>query len=85
VVDAFNDVLPARHGAEALTALRERFAALAQRDESIPCRAALEAVQTFQQKAGAEEIDNSLRTYAAFVQKEYALAERHSRRGAIKN
>jgi len=80
VVDAFNDVLPARHGAEALTALRERFAALAQRDESIPCRAALEAVQTFQQKAGAEEIDNSLRTYAAFVQKEYALAERHSKR-----
>ena len=80
VVDAFNDVLPARHGAEALTALRERFAALAQRDDSVPCRAALEAVQTFQQKAGAEEIDNSLRTYAAFVQKEYALAERHSAR-----
>jgi hypothetical protein len=80
VVDAFNDVLPARHGAEALAALRERFAALAQRDDSVPCRAALEAVQTFQQKAGAEEIDNSLRTYAAFVQKEYALAERHSAR-----
>jgi hypothetical protein len=80
VVDAFNDVLPARRGTEALAALRERLTALAQRDGSIPCRAALDAVQTFQQKTGAEEIDNSLRTYAAFVQKEYALAERHAAR-----
>lgn len=87
VVDAFNDVLPARHGADALTALRERFSALAQRDDSVPCRAALDAVQAFQQKSGAAEIDNSLRTYAAFVQKEYAVAQRHAvRRGtAIKN
>jgi hypothetical protein len=86
VVDAFNDVLPTRHGAEALTALRERFAALVQRDDSIPCRAALDAVQTYQQKTNAEDIDNSLRTYAGFVQKEYALAEKHAaRRPAIKN
>jgi hypothetical protein len=80
VVDAFNDVLPARHGTEALAALRERFTALAQRDESIPCRAALDAVQRLQQKTGAEEIDNSLRMYAAFVQKESALAEKHAAR-----
>jgi hypothetical protein len=80
VVYAFNDVLPARRGTEALTALRERLTALAQRDASIPCRAALDAVQTLQQKTGAEEIDNSLRMYAAFVQKEYALAEKHSAR-----
>jgi hypothetical protein len=80
VVDAFNEVLPARRGAEALTTLRERFTALVQREDSIPCRAALEAVQTFQQKASAQEIDNSLRTYAEFVQKEYALAEKHSAR-----
>jgi hypothetical protein len=86
VVDGFNDVLPAKHGVEALTALRERFAALVQRDDSIPCRAALDAVHTYQQKSNAEEIDNSLRTYAAFVQKEYALAEKHAtRRGPIKN
>src|SRR5262249_31681228 len=86
VVDAFNDVLPARRGAAALAALRDRFTALAQRDNSIPCRAALDAVQAFQQKTSAEEIDNSLRTYAAFVQKEYALAEKHSaRHGAIKD
>jgi len=80
VVDAFNDVLPAKHGADALAALRERFAVLVQRDESIPCRAALDAVQTYQQKTNPDDIDNSLRAYAGFVQKEYALAERHSAR-----
>jgi hypothetical protein len=86
VVDAFNDVLPAKHGAEALTALRERFTALVQRDQSIPCRAALDAVQAYQQKTNPDEIDNSLRSYAGFVQKEYALADKHAtRRGAIKN
>jgi hypothetical protein len=86
IVDAFNEVLPARHGAEALAALRDRFTALAQREDSIPCRAALDAVQKYQQKTNAEDIDNSLRTYAAFVQKEYALAEKHAaRRSGIKN
>jgi YD repeat-containing protein len=80
VVDAFNDVLPATHGADALTALRDRFSALAQRDDSIPCRAALDAVQTYQQKTSPEEIDASLRTYATFVQKEYDLAARHAAR-----
>jgi hypothetical protein len=84
VVDGFNDVLPTKHGAEALAALRERFAALVQHDQSIPCRAALDAVQAYQQKTNPDEIDNALRTYAAFVQKEYALAERHAQR-AMKN
>ena len=50
VVDAFNEVLPARHGVDALGALKERFAAFLQREESIPCRAALDAVQTFERK-----------------------------------
>jgi len=85
VVDAFNEVLPSKHGGEALTALRERFAAIVQRDQSVPCRAALDAVQAFQQKTNAEEIDNSLRTYATFVQKEHALAEKHSTRVGSKN
>src|SRR4051794_7787415 len=44
VVDTFGEVLPAKHGAEALTALRERFAALVQRQDDVPCRAALDAV-----------------------------------------
>src|SRR5262249_50061878 len=83
--DPVSDGLPPRHGAEALAALRQRFTALVQREESIPCRAALDAVQAFQQKSSAEEIDNSLRTYAEFVNKEYALAEKHSRRGGIRN
>jgi hypothetical protein len=80
VVDAFADVLPATHGAEALTALRERFTALVQRDNSTPCRAALDAVQAYQQRTSAEQIDASLRSYADFVTREYELAARHSRR-----
>lgn len=80
VVDAFNEVLPARHGADAVAALKERFAALVQREESIPCRAALDAVQNVGRKTNADEIDQSLRTYADFVKREYDLAARHSLR-----
>ena len=80
VADAFKDVLPARHGAEALAALKERFSALAQRDDSIPCRAALEAVQTFESKGTPDQIDQSLRTYADFVTKQYELAAKHAQR-----
>jgi len=80
VVDAFNEVLPSKHGADALSTLRERFAALAQRDDTMPCRAALDAVQQFQRKTNAEEIDRSLQTYADFVKREYELAVRHARR-----
>ena len=80
VVEAFKDVLPARHGADALAALRERFAARVQRSDATPCRAALDAVQMYQQKTNADDIDRSLQTYAAFVQKEYDLAARHSQR-----
>jgi len=80
VVAAFKDVLPAKHGAEALAELRQRFTALVQREDAVPCRAALDAVQAYQQKANAEEIDRSLQTYASFVAREYDLAERHSHR-----
>jgi hypothetical protein len=80
VVDAFKDVLPARHGADALASLKERFTALVQRQESIPCRAALDAVQTFEGKTSSDEIDRSLRTYANFVSREYELAARHAQR-----
>jgi len=82
VVDAFADVLPAKRGADALAALRDRFAALVLRQNELPCRAALDAVQTYQRKTNAEEIDNSLRMYADFVKGEYDLAVRHSRRRA---
>jgi hypothetical protein len=80
VVDAFGEVLPARHGAEALAALRERFTALAQRDDAVPCRAALAAVQTYQQRTNADEIDRALQQYATFVGREYELAARHATR-----
>jgi hypothetical protein len=80
VTDAFKEVLPAQHGAEALAALKQRFGALVQRDDSIPCRAALEAVQTFERTAPPDQIDQSLRTYADFVTRQYALAAKHAER-----
>jgi hypothetical protein len=80
VVDAFAEVVPTTHGAEALAALKQRFAALAQRDESIPCRAALDAVQQYERQGSADAIDQSLRTYADFVAREYQLAAKHATR-----
>jgi hypothetical protein len=80
VANGFKEVLQAKQGADALAALRERFAALAQRDDSVPCRAALDAVQNYARKGSAEEINQSLQTYAAFVTKEYELAMKHATR-----
>jgi hypothetical protein len=79
VVDAFNELLQTRHGAEALDALRERLTAIAGREQSPPCRAALDAVETYRGRGGsADAIDQSLRTYAAFVTREYELAAKHA-------
>ncbi|HEY2153181.1 MAG TPA: hypothetical protein VGH34_20400 [Vicinamibacterales bacterium] len=80
VVDSFNAVLPSQQGPEALAALRERFSALAQRDDSVPCRAALDAVQNYSSKTSADDINQSLRAYAAFVTKQYELAVKHATR-----
>ena len=80
VADAFKEVLPASRGAEALAALEQRFTALVQRDNSIPCRAALDAVQTFKRQGAADQIDQSLRTYADFVTRQYELAAKHAQR-----
>jgi hypothetical protein len=85
VVDGFADVLPAKHGTQALAALRERFAALVERDDAVPCRAALAAVQTYQQKTSADEIDRALEQYASFVGREYDLAVRHAQRRGNRN
>jgi hypothetical protein len=85
VVDAFGEVLPAKHGTEALAGLRDRLAALARRDDAVPCRAALAAVQAYQQKTTADEIDRALQQYASFVGREYDLAARHAQRRATKN
>ena len=72
--------MAARQGAEAVSALRERFTALVQREDSIPCRAALDAVQSYARKSSADDINQSLQTYAAFVTKEYELAVKHATR-----
>jgi hypothetical protein len=82
VVAVFNDVLASQHGPAALDALKERLVALPSHDE-VPCRAAIDAVETYRQRAGArtaDQIDESLRTYAAFVAREYELAKKHAQR-----
>jgi hypothetical protein len=83
VADAFAELLPARHGTEAVAALTERFNALVQRDDSMPCRAALEAVQSLQRGMPADQIDQSLQKYADFVKRQYELAAKHSRRKPV--
>jgi hypothetical protein len=80
VVDAFRAVLPVEHGRTAVDALRERFTVLLQRDESVPCRAALDATETYARAASSDQIDRSLTMYAAFVTREYELALKHSQR-----
>jgi hypothetical protein len=81
VVDILNDVLKAKQGVAALEELKARLGAPSP-DQSTPHRAACEAVQTYLQRAAgsnAEEADRSIRTYAAFVQREHDLAMKHSR------
>ena len=81
VIDAFNEVLARAHGEAALDALRDRLTAISQRGDSPPCRAALDAVQTYKARGGTPEaIDQSLRTYAAFVAREHDLAVKHATR-----
>jgi hypothetical protein len=82
VVHTFNDVLATARGPAALTVLRDRLTALVQRDSSVPCRAALDAVKTYEGRASAsaDDIDRSLQTYSALVRQEYELAAKHAQR-----
>jgi len=84
VVDAFNEVLLRQHGVDALEALSARLRTLATGDVGTPARAALDAVETYRRDAGGarrpEELDDSVRVYAAFVSREYELAKLHSQR-----
>jgi hypothetical protein len=78
----FAEVLTAEHGERALEALRSRLDALPERD-AVPCRAAIAAVDTYKQRVRdrtPEQIDESLRTYAAFVAREWELAKRAATR-----
>ena len=82
VVASFSDVLAKAHGEAALDMLRTRLDALPERD-TVPCRAAIDAVDTYKQRVHdrtPEQIDESLRTYAAFVTREWELAKRHAER-----
>lgn len=84
VAQTFADVLASAHGAAALDLLRSRLDALPSRAE-VPCRAAIEAVDTYRQRVTErtpDQIDESLRTYAAFVTREWELAKRASTRKA---
>jgi hypothetical protein len=85
VVTAFDEVLAAAHGADALAALGDRLTALVRQSDALPCQAALDAVQTFRQKSSAAEIDGSLKNYADFVKREYELAAKHAERKPIRD
>jgi hypothetical protein len=83
VVDAFNAVLPSKRGAAAIDDLKSRLSASSGAEESTPHRSAREAIDAFAQKAAAgnaDEADQSLRTYAAFVQRQYDVAVKHATR-----
>jgi hypothetical protein len=81
VAGAFRDVLRSEQGVAALDALRSRLTAIAQRDQSLPCRAAIDAVETYRNRsADPAAIDQSLATYAAFVTREYEIAAKHAQR-----
>ena len=81
VAQTFQDVLRSAHGIEALDALRSRLTAIAQREESLPCRAAIDAVDRYRTaRSDPAAIDQSLGTYAAFVTREYDVAMKHAQR-----
>jgi len=83
VTEIFADTLPNLTAPNALDELRNRLQALVQRDASVPCRAALDAVESYRARGGSEnpeEIRQALQRYAAFVTSEYELAKKHSMR-----
>ncbi len=82
VVDTFNAVLQSQKGAAALQDLKRRFAEGATATESVPHRSARLAVDAWLQRTGAsdDDVDRSLRTYVAFVTKQYEAAAKHATR-----
>jgi hypothetical protein len=83
VVDAFNAAMQSRRGVAALEELQQRFAATAGAQESVPHRSAREAVESWLQKAkagGEDQVDQSVRSYVAFVTRQYEAASKHANR-----
>lgn len=83
VVDAFNTVLESQRGVAALEALKRRLAVSGDGQESVPHRAAREAVDAYLSQAtpgNDDATDRAARTYAALVARQYALAVKHAQR-----
>jgi hypothetical protein len=81
VVETFKGVLGSQRGIAALEELKRRFAAASPAQESTPHRAAREAVDSYFQRATAEnadQIEQFLRGYVALVERQLELAVRHS-------
>jgi hypothetical protein len=81
VVEAFTSVLSSQHGIPALQEIQRRLAISSPAQESIPHRAAREAVDSYLQRAtadNADQIEQLLRGYVALVQRQYDLAVRHA-------
>jgi len=81
VLDTFDAVLADTHGNAALQALQQRFAAGAGASEATPHRAARESVTAMLQRnpaAADEAVDQSLRSYVAFVTRQHEIASRRA-------
>jgi hypothetical protein len=81
VVEAFTSVLGSQHGIPALQEIQRRLTATSPAQESIPRRAAREAVDSYLRRAtadNADQIEQLLRGYVALVQRQYDLAVRHA-------
>jgi hypothetical protein len=81
VVDTFNASLQTKRGAAALEELQQRFTATAGAEESVPHRSAREAVGSWLQKAkagGEDQVEQSVRSYVAFVTRQYDAAVKHA-------
>jgi hypothetical protein len=83
VVDAFNSTLQSKRGAAALEELKQRLNVAGGGEESVPHRSAREAVESWLQKAQAgseDQVEQSVRTYLAFVTRQHEAAVKHAAR-----
>ena len=81
VVDTFNTTMQTKRGVAALEELKPAICGHGRTQESVPHRAAREAVEVWMQKATArrsDQIDESVRTYVAFVTRQYDAASKHA-------
>jgi hypothetical protein len=85
VVDIFDASIESQHGKTALEDLKRRMDADTTANETVPHRSARFAVDGWLQRIGPaneDDIDRSVRTYAAFVARQYEVAVKHAERKA---